>query len=204
MFDSEAAIAEIAVETDTDTDSTSTPFRQPRCRHISAKGARCRLPQISALGFCRKHGSDALARESAEGKRLSKELMGSAKNFKTAIALNQFVGKALIAFAERRITPREAEAISRLAHILLLSLERVGTEYMAAGGWKAWEKMVQANIPPDALPPGLDEYCKKIEAESAASWRRFHEDTNATRESRTLAPANAQIERSLPHSGGRG
>ena len=204
MFDSEAAVAEVAVETDTDTDSTSTPFRQPRCRHLSRKGARCRLSQISSLGFCRKHGSEALARESAEGKRLAKELMGSAKNFKTAIALNQFVGKALVAFTERRITPREAEAISRLAHILLLSLERVTGEYLAAGGWKGWEKMVQANIPSDALPPGLDAYYKKADAESLASWRRFHEGDNATRENHNLAPANAQIERSLPHPGDRG
>ena len=202
MFDSEAAVAVFPVETDQE--PGSTPHRQSRCRHISPKGARCRLSQISALGFCRKHGSEALALDSAEGKRLAKELMGSAKNFKTAVALNQFVGKALVAFAERRITPREAEAISRLAHILLLSLDRVAGEYTAAGGWIAWEKMVKANIPSDALPPGLDDYYKKLDAECAESWRRHVAPTNSPREVRNLAPANAPTERTVPHSGDRG
>ena len=204
MFDSDAAVAEIPVETDTDTDSTSTPFRQSRCRHISAKGARCRLSQISSLGFCRKHGSEALALESAEGKRLAKELMGSAKNFKTAIALNQFVGKALIAFAERRITPREAEAISRLAHILLLSLDHLSGEYRAAGGWKGWEKMIEANIPSDALPPGLDDYYNKLDRECAESRQRYVMRTNPPRETHNLSPASAQIDHSPPHPGKRG
>jgi hypothetical protein len=202
MFDSEAAVAVFPVETDRE--PGSTPYRQSRCRHISPKGARCRLSQISTLGFCRKHGSEALALESAEGKRLAKELMGGAKNSKTAVALHQFVGKALVAFAERRISPREAEAISRLAHIFLLSLDRVAGEYSAAGGWIAWGKMVNANIPPDALPPGLDDYYKKLHAECAESWRRHVAPTNSPRESHIFAPADTGVQRSVPHPGDRG
>jgi hypothetical protein len=197
MSDTEASVNVISIEADHE--PTSIPYRQTRCRHISPKGARCRLSQISALGFCRKHGSEALALESTESKRLARELMGSAKNFKTAVALNQFVGKALALFVERRITPREAEAISRLAHILLLSLDRLSDEYMAAGGWKAWEKMVQENIPSDAMPVGLNALYAKIDAECDDARQSRVALASPPREIRNPIPANSEINYPPPH-----
>jgi len=138
-------------------DGNKTPVsRAPRCRHITPKGYRCRLLQTSELGFCRHHAAPVLAAEAHDAAALAQELLGTAKNFKTAIAVNDVIGRALRLFVERRLTVHEVKAIVSLAQMLIFTQGRLYSEYSAIAGYDAWYQVLQHSAPEDAIPDRIE------------------------------------------------
>lgn len=196
----------IALKPKTDSnDSGSEGERNPstRCRHLTPKGRRCRLFQTSRFGYCRRHSAEVLAAESQEAKALAKELLGSAKNFKTAIALNETLGRALTLFAEKRLTSREVDTISRLSHQLILTQSRLYSEYCAVGDRETWAKMVQQNVPADSAPEGIVGFSSAGDRElGAAGDVRGTGEAARTHANRSLCSANPnEAEASAPLAG---
>ena len=131
--------------------SPSVVPRPPRCRHLSAHGRQCRLSQISNLGFCSKHLDEALTAETKRGEALATELIGDRENFKTAVAVNDFVGKAIRLFIQKRLSRGDANTLIRFAQLLVCTFRPMENEYRAIGGSETWEEMIADNLPANAF-----------------------------------------------------
>jgi hypothetical protein len=90
------------------------------CRHIDAKGNRCRmLPAKNHPSLCAHHARQEHRRRQPDDETQADELLASIPDFTTAASINLFLGNLVRQFARKRIARRDAIAMAYLGQLLL-------------------------------------------------------------------------------------
>jgi hypothetical protein len=110
-----------------------------RCRYVSASGRRCRslaardTSRVSGLSaFCIPHSQ--LEQQFLNTDAIVEELFAGAENFRTAVGVNEVLGRLFILQAQNRIPIRNAMALAYTAQVILSSLETVCDEVVRVRG----------------------------------------------------------------------
>lgn len=126
------------------------------CQFAFADGRTCRM--------LRQHGHPSLCifharaeRQIIESDRLGSELAGSVTGgFMTATDINFVLGKLFQAIAQNRIPPRSAANLAFVGKLLLISLDKLKTEYRFRYEFEAWKNMernaIRLSNPPSVSP----------------------------------------------------
>jgi hypothetical protein len=122
-----------------------------RCQYNSSSGRRCRnlaardTSRASGLSnFCVSHSQ--LEQQYINTKSVTKELLGDMDNFRTAVAVNDVLGRLFVLQAENRIPIRNAMALSYTAQVILSSIDAVREEVVSAEGEESHDAIIQTAI----------------------------------------------------------
>ncbi len=131
------------------------PKPDDRCQHTTADGRRCRALRMNQHAtLCLQHRQrqqQLLCTESLDANVLAVELLGPFQEFKTATAINHFLGKLLSLAAKDRIPTRKAAVLGYIGQLLLNSLAVMREETLRGGG-NAGLKLVFHHIPRPQRP----------------------------------------------------
>jgi hypothetical protein len=126
------------------------------CQFSFADGRTCRMfRQHDHPSLCVFHAR--AERQIVESDRLGSELAATLTGgFMTATDINFALGKVFKAIAQNRIPPRNASNLAFVGKLLLLSLDKLETEYRFEYDYKAWQAMERNAIalsnPPSLIP----------------------------------------------------
>jgi hypothetical protein len=99
----------------------------PRCQHRTRSGRRCRQAVSSIkAGFCSTHAHSYCNR--SEEADLSAYLTAGITDFKSAVAIGEFLSRLLRLQAEDRISPRRAAVMAYTANLVLRTLPAIEAE----------------------------------------------------------------------------
>jgi len=122
-----------------------------RCQYLSSSGRRCRslaardTSRASGLSnFCVSHSQ--LEQQYINTKSVTKELLGKMENFRTAVAVNDVLGRLFVLQAENRIPIRNAMALAYTAQVILSSIDAVREEVVNAEGEDSHRGIIQTAI----------------------------------------------------------
>jgi hypothetical protein len=122
-----------------------------RCQYNSSSGRRCRnlaardTSRASGLSnFCVSHSQ--LEQQYINTKSVTKELLGEMDNFRTAVAVNDVLGRLFVLQAENRIPIRNAMALAYTAQVILSSIDAVREEVINAEGEDSHRGIIQKAI----------------------------------------------------------
>ncbi len=130
---------------------SKTKKRDTRCAHVSADGRRCRLQRSANRRYCLSHWNSR--QEYANAKRISKQLLGSLDQFKTANSINQALGKLFALVAKDRIPTRHANLLAYISQLLLQSLPSVAGEVRIGLGHEVWADFLKRTAEVNTAPP---------------------------------------------------
>lgn len=109
-----------------------------RCNHRFANAMRCRLltPDANSL-FCAMHAKlPENVRECADA---AVSLTADLKEFRSAIAINDFLSRLLLLLAEEKISPRRAAVLAYITNQLLRTLPAIAKEEDAEPTQIIWD-----------------------------------------------------------------
>jgi hypothetical protein len=122
-----------------------------RCQYLSSTGRRCRslaardTSRASGLSnFCVSHSQ--LEQQYINTKSVTKELLGNMENLRTAVAVNDVLGRLFVLQAQNRIPVRNAMALAYTAQVILSSLETVCDEVVRVEGRGSHNQIIQTAI----------------------------------------------------------
>jgi hypothetical protein len=122
-----------------------------RCQYLSSSGRRCRslsardTSRASGLSnFCVSHSQ--LEQQYINTKSVTKKLLGKMDNFRTAVAINDVLGRLFVLQAENRIPIRNAMALAYTAQVILSSIDAVREEVVNAEGEDSHRGIIQKAI----------------------------------------------------------
>ena len=105
----------------------SSTSSDPRCRHKTANGKRCRmLRALDHPTFCSHHAGWLNDEKPPED--LTPELLGPLGDFRSMAAINYALGKLALLVASHRISTREAATLGYLFQLLLQTVPGVNKE----------------------------------------------------------------------------
>jgi hypothetical protein len=120
-----------------------------RCQYLSSSGRRCRslaardTSRASGLSnFCVSHSQ--LEQQYINTKSVTKELLGGMDNFRSAVAVNDVLGRLFVLQAQNRIPVRNAMALAYTAQVILSSLQTVSDEVVRVYGRPVHNQLVHA------------------------------------------------------------
>ena len=91
-----------------------------RCRHVNARGHRCRMLRAPDHGeFCAQHARQKDREDSAT---LAARLFGPAPDFSTAASIQKVLGNLVELIASNGIAPRKAGLVAYACQLLLINL----------------------------------------------------------------------------------
>jgi len=102
-----------------------------RCRHVNARGHRCRMLRAPDHGaFCAQHArqKDRVDRsavthtDDAEAQALAARLFGPAPDFSTAASIQKVLGNLVELIASNGIAPRKAGLVAYACQLLMINL----------------------------------------------------------------------------------
>ena len=98
-----------------------------RCQHRYAHGKRCRL-SISNLdsAFCPIHST--LPGYETDSSEIAAALTANLSEFRSAVAVNDFLARLLLLLAQNRISPRKAAVLAYITNQLLRTLPAIDRE----------------------------------------------------------------------------
>jgi len=107
------------------TESTKTSSsKNPRCRHFTADGRRCRLAVLDTRShLCFRHSALIAAAQSPhnDSEDLSSELLPELSEFAAGTDIRQFLARLLTLVAKGSISPRRASVLAFISSQLLHS-----------------------------------------------------------------------------------
>jgi len=151
-----------------------------RCQYLSSSGRRCRslsardTSRASGLSnFCVSHSQ--LEQQYINTKSVTKELFGDMDNFRTAVAVNDVLGRLFLLQAQNRIPIRNAMALAYTAQVILSSIDAVREEVVNAEGEDSHLGIIQKAINA-AYGPLEDDDAEEDEAEEQDAEESEEED----------------------------
>lgn len=131
--------------------TTEAVLVDTRCQFITSSGRRCRnfaardTSRASGLStFCVPHSQ--LDQQFVNTKSVAEELLGNTTDFRTAIAVNDVLGRLFVLQAQNRIPIRNAMALSYTAQVILSSIQTVRDEVVQAEGRDSHEEIILGAI----------------------------------------------------------
>lgn len=107
--------------------SRSASADQPRCKHFTANGRRCRLrPLDSGSGLCFRHAS--LQNAKSDAIDLTSAFGDSLTDFKSAVQINEFLAKLALLLVQNRISCRRAAVLAFISNLTLRTLPAIDFE----------------------------------------------------------------------------
>jgi hypothetical protein len=98
------------------------------CQHIGPTGRRCHMLAAPSSILCAHHARMLVERQCRDNDNLAQELLGDIDTFDTAGSLNLFLGNVLKQLARKRMTRKDAIALSYVSQLLLASLPVLANE----------------------------------------------------------------------------
>jgi hypothetical protein len=145
-----------------------------RCRYVSASGRRCRAlaardtSRVSGLSaFCIPHSQ--LDQQFVNTDSVVEELFAGADNFRTAVAVNDVLGRLFILQAQNRIPIRNAMALAYTAQVILSSLETLCDEVVRVRGRASHNAIINSAFNAVYHPRHTEEDQEEAEEENAAA-----------------------------------
>ncbi len=106
---------------------SSASSSRPHCRHRIRKGRYCQLPVLDVDSrLCFRHS--ALRNQEADAADLSPDLLGEAREFKSASDIHAFLARLLCLLAQNRVATRRAAVLAYITNQLLRTLAAVEHE----------------------------------------------------------------------------
>jgi len=105
--------------------------KQPRCRHFTADGTRCRLPILDASShLCFRHAQIVAVSETSQNdyEDLSAELLSELSEFSAGADIRQFLARLLVLVTKGRISARRASVLGYITNQLLHSHRAIALE----------------------------------------------------------------------------
>jgi hypothetical protein len=105
--------------------------KNPRCRHFTADGRRCRLAVLDTRShLCFRHSALIAAAQSPhnDSEDLSADLLPELSEFAAGTDLRQFLARLLTLVAKGRISPRRASVLAFISGQLLHSHRAITLE----------------------------------------------------------------------------
>jgi hypothetical protein len=122
-----------------------------RCQFMTSSGRRCRnfaardTSRASGLStFCIPHSQ--LDQQFVNTKSVAEELLGNTQDFRTAVSVNDVLGRLFVLQAQNRIPIRNAMALAYTAQVILSSIETVRDEVISAEGRDSHEELILTAI----------------------------------------------------------
>lgn len=122
-----------------------------RCQFMTSSGRRCRnfaardTSRASGLStFCIPHSQ--LDQQFVNTKSVAEELLGNTQDFRTAVSMNDVLGRLFVLQAQNRIPIRNAMALAYTAQVILSSIQTVRDEVVSAEGQDSHEELILAAI----------------------------------------------------------
>jgi hypothetical protein len=122
-----------------------------RCQFMTSSGRRCRnfaardTSRASGLStFCVPHSQ--LDQQFVNTKSVAEELLGNTQDFRTAVSVNDVLGRLFVLQAQNRIPIRNAMALAYTAQVILSSIETVRDEVISAEGQDSHEELILTAI----------------------------------------------------------
>jgi len=124
------------------------------CQFPFADGRRCRmLRHPGHPSLCIFHARAEL--QLLESDRLGTELGQTlTRDFMTATDVNHILGKLYTAFAQNRISPRNAATLAYIGQLLLASVNGIKSEFKFSYKFDQWNEM-NRNATPLSPPPSF-------------------------------------------------
>ena len=131
---------------------TSLNSSASRCQFTFTDGRQCRMQQAH---FCAQHSP----KQKRGAKRVSdaSALEALCADLTTATNINRALAQTFLLMAQGRISRKDAVAFGYLSQLLLQSVSGVRAEYVAAFGYRKWEKKLKSSLTSnqnDADDPG--------------------------------------------------
>jgi hypothetical protein len=160
-----------------------------RCQYLSSTGRRCRSlaardsSRASGLSnFCVSHSQ--LEQQYINSKSVVKELLGKMDNFRTAVAVNDVLGRLFVLQAQNRIPIRNAMALAYTAQVILSSIDAVREEVVNAESEDSHNAIVQTAI--DAAYGPLEDDEEESEEQDVEKSEEEHEADQAEEKKTTF------------------
>lgn len=143
-----------------------------RCRYVSASGRRCRAlaardtSRASGLSaFCLSHSQ--LEQQYVNTKPVAEELLAGMDNFRTAVGVNDLLGRLFVLQAQNRIPIRNAMALAYTARVILSSLDTVCDEVLRVKGRSGHNQLIHAALNQTCARQVAEEVVSKDEEQEA-------------------------------------
>jgi hypothetical protein len=147
----------------------SSSIKNPRCRHFTADGRRCRLAVLDTrTNLCFRHSAllaSASLSSHNDSEDLSADLLPELSEFASGIDIRQFLARLLTLVAKGRISPRRASVLGFITSQLLHSNRAVILETAPA---KDQPRRIIIDMPepdrdwPDAKPRPENPTCADL------------------------------------------
>ena len=154
------------------------------CQFPFADGRRCRmlrLPGHPSLCIFHARAELQLLESDHLGTELAQTLTG---DFMTATDVNHILGKLYTAFAQNRISPRNAATLAYIGQLLLASVNGIKSEFKFSYKFDQWNEMNRNATPLSPPPsfPGPASNAPDTKASSVAPDDKSHQSSSENAE----------------------